>query len=146
MRTLTRIKPNGRPGDYTTFSIVSPPDRLVRSACEGVGCEARRLGWQTTIDEGTDLGKQQAAYIRQKSGRTFREQRTGQPGAQLTVFTFEAGQRCFAEHQTRPEIYAVRGGDWRQYTGPARQHSRATDWVEHFRENQGRLAEIHRRG
>ncbi|HEX2657858.1 MAG TPA: hypothetical protein VHU40_06285 [Polyangia bacterium] len=95
------------------------------------------------MDESTDLGKQQAAYIRQRSGRTFREQRTG---AGLTVFTFESGQRCFADHRTRPEIFAVQGGDWRQQTGPAQRHQRPADWVEDFQENQGRLAELHARG
>jgi hypothetical protein len=143
MRPLTRITPVGQPGDYRTFSIASPTDRSVRAACEQVGCAARRNGWQTTVDESTDLGKQQAAYIRQRSGRTFREQRTG---AGLTVFTFESGQRCFADHRTRPEIFAVQGGDWRQQTGPAQRHQRPADWVEDFQENQGRLAELHARG
>lgn len=143
MRPLTRITPAGQPGDYRTFSIVSPADRSVKAACEQVGCLQWRHGWQTTVDESTDLGQRQAAYIRQHSGRTFREQRTGNG---LTVFRFESGQRCFADHKTRPEIYAVRGGDWREQTGPARQHQRPADWVDDFQENQGRLTELQKRG
>lgn len=143
MRPLNRIQPVGQPEHYQTFSITSPPDRAVRAACEQVGCEQWRLGWQSVVDESTVLGRSQAAYIRQRSGRTFREQKTG---AGLTVFSFDSGQRCFAEHRTRPEIYLVRGGDWRKQTGPARTHQRAADWREDFGEHQLRIAEQQQRG
>lgn len=143
MRPLNRIAPVGEPEHYQTYSITSPPDRTVRAACEQVGCEQWRLGWQSVIDESTPLGRSQAAYIRQQSGRTFREQKTA---AGLTVFRFESGQRCFAEHQTRPEIYLVRGGDWRKQTGPARTHQRAQDWQEDFGEHQLRLVAQRERG
>lgn len=143
MRPLTRLQPVGQPEHYQTFSITSPPDRKVKTACEQAGCVAWRYGWESVIDEATPLGAEQAAYIRQRSGRTFREQRT-QGG--LTVFRFESGQRCFAEHQTRPEIYAVQGGDWRQFTGPVRRHERAADWQEHFGEHQLRLVEQQQHG
>jgi len=46
----------------------------------------------------------QAAYIRQRSGRTFTEL-SGTP----TVFRFERGQRCFAEHRTRPARFLAGG-------------------------------------
>lgn len=143
MRPLTRITPAGQPGDYQTFSITSPQDLSEKAACEQVGCEHWRDGWTSVIDESTDLGKRQAAYIRQRSGRTFREQRTG---AGLTVFRFESGQRCFADHKTRPEIFTVQGGDWRQYLGPVRTHQRGEDWREDFGEHQLRLVEQRRRG
>lgn len=143
MRPLQRIQPVGEPEHYQTYSITSPPDRTVRAACEQVGCEQWRLGWQSVVDESTTLGKSQAAYIRQKSGRTFREQKTT---TGLTVFRFESGQRCFAEHQTRPEIYLVRGGDWRKHTGPPRTHQRAADWQEDFGEHQLRLVAQRERG
>ncbi len=143
MRPLTRITPVGQPEHYQTFSITSPPDRQVRAACEQVGCERWRLGWKSVIDESTPLGASQAYYIRKESGRTFREQKTA---AGLTVFSFESGQRCFAEHRTRPEIYVVRGGDWRKHTGPARTHQRAADWQEDFQGHQLRLVEQRNRG
>ena len=143
MRPLTRITPVGQPDNYQTYSITSPPDRQVKAACEQVGCEAWRHGWQSVIDESTSLGRDQAAYIRTRAGRTFREQRTG---AGLTVFVFESGQRCFAEHRTRPEIYAVRSGDWRDYSGPVRRHVRAQDWREDFGEHQLRLVEQRQHG
>ncbi|WP_097865960.1 hypothetical protein [Streptomyces sp. rh34] len=120
------------PGAYQTYSIAQPPDTLVRTACEQAGCVAYARGWQSTIDESTPLGQQQAAYIRGQAGRTFREQRTG---AGLTVFTFEARQRCFTDHQTRPQLFAVRDGDWRgNPTGRVRQHQRPADWVEDMAE------------
>lgn len=144
MRPMTRLDPAHPMAAYQTYSIVSPPDRQVRAACEQVGCAAHRHGWESTIDESTDLGKQQAAYIRQRSGRTFRESKTG---AGLTVFRFEPGQRCFAEHRTRPELYAVRDGDWRgNPTGRVRQHQKPQDWIEDFGEHQQRLADQHQKG
>ena len=131
------------PAAYQTYSITRPPDRSVVAACEQVGCAAWTRGWESAIDERTELGARQAAYIRTRSGRTFREQRTA---AGLTVFRFEPHQRCFAEHRTRPEIYAVRGGDWRAQTSPTRVHRRPADWVEDFGEQQQRLTDQQKRG
>lgn len=143
MRPLNRITPAAPAGAFVTYRIVSPADRAVRSACEEVGCEAWRHGWETQVDEGTPLGQAQASYIRAQSGRTFRESRTGDG---LTVFRFESRQRCFAEHRTRPEFYSVRGGDWRQNLGLIRQHRAGADWVEDFAEHQDRIARQIERG
>ncbi|MCZ4602914.1 hypothetical protein O3S80_03835 [Streptomyces sp. Lzd4kr] len=138
-----------RPGDprmpvqaYQTWSVKSRPDKAVKTVCERVGCVAWRTGWESVIDESTQLGRDQAAYIR-GSGRTFREQRNG---VGLTVFRFESGQRCFAEHSTMPEKYVVRGGDWRGTVGPLRVHKRASDWVEHVQEHMGRLLDERAKG
>ena len=139
-----RIEPQMPAAAYRTYQIVSPPDRQVRAACEQVGCLAWQHGWETQVDERTDLGLAQATYIRQKAGRTFTEQRTGEG---LTVFRFEAFQRCFAEHQTRPERYFNRGGDWRgNPRGDVREHVRPGDWVEDFGEHQQALADRLERG
>jgi hypothetical protein len=64
----------------------------------------------------------------------------------ITVFRFETGQRCFAEHRTRPEFYAVWAGDWRANLGVIRRHTRPIDWVEDFCEHLGQLADAHARG
>lgn len=134
-----RLPPAAPVGAYQTYSITSPTDATVKAACEQVGCEAWLHGWESTIDESTELGQRQAAYIRQQSGRTFKEQRTD---AGLTVFRFDSRQRCFAEHRTRPELYVVRDGDWRgNPTGRRRQHASAADWVEDFGEHQQRIAD-----
>jgi hypothetical protein len=141
---MFRLAPLHAVEAYQTYSIATPPDVLIKAACEQVGCEAWRNGWESVINEATDLGKAQANYIRTRAGRTFREQRTA---GGFTVFRFEAGQRCFAEHQTRPELYAVRDGDWRgNPTGRARQHVRAADWVEDFGEHQQRIADQTEKG
>lgn len=143
-RPLFRVDPALPVHAYKTYAIATPSDKLVRAACEQVGCAAYRNGWESVIDESTELGARQADYIRLYSGRTFRERRTD---AGLTAFRFESGQRCFAEHQTRPEVYGVRDGDWRgNPTGQARLHTRPTDWVEDFGEHQQTLADRLERG
>lgn len=131
-------------GAYQTYSITKPRDTLIKAVCEQVGCSAWRHGWESSIDESTELGKKQAEYIRQKSGRTFRELRRANG---MTTFRFESGQRCFADHQTRPEIYRVRDGDWRgNPTGRTRVHARPEDWVDDFGTHQLRLVENQERG
>lgn len=142
MRPLTRITPSAPAGAFVTYRIVSPPDRAVRTACEQAGCLAWLNGWETRVDEGAPLGQAQALYIRTQAGRTFREARS----EGLTVFRFEARQRCFAEHRTRPEFYTVRGGDWRANTGLLREHQNGRDWVEDFGLHQDRLTEQQRKG
>jgi len=139
-----RLQPQGPVGAYQTFSVRSRPDRAVKTVCERVRCAAWREGWESAIDESTDLGKAQAQYIRSQSGRTFREMRTE---GGLTVFRFEARQRCFAEHKTMPELYLVRDGDFRgNPTGRRRVHARPQDWVENVQEELGRFNEDRRRG
>lgn len=140
---MNRIEPAGPAAAYKTYIIDSPRDTTVRTACEQVGCRAWRHGWQTMVDERTDLGRSQAEYLRTRSGRTFREQRTGDG---LTAFIFESGQRCFTDHKTRPEAYSVRLGDWRQDYGVLTTHSRAADWVDDFGEHQQGIAEQIERG
>jgi hypothetical protein len=130
-------------GAYQTFSISQPADVLIKAACVDVDCPAYRHGWQTTCDESTDLGKRQADYIRNHSGRTFKEQHT----EGLTVFVFEAFQRCFANHATRGGRFLVRDGDWRgNPTGRIFEHENGADWVEDFGEHQQRIADQQERG
>ena len=139
-----RLTPVGDPTDYITYSIRAGRDTSVVAACRDVGCEYWAHGWDTTVDEATDLGKAQAAYIRHKSGRTFTEQRTG---AGLTVFRFEAFQRCFTEHRTRPDVFLRRDGDWRgNPTQRVHRHVRAMDWIEDFQEHEGSLADERQKG
>jgi len=142
MRPMSRIQPQMRPEAYNTYSITSPHDVLVKAACEQVGCQMWLHGWQSQIDESTDLGRTQADYIRTQSGRTFREQHTADG---VTVFTFDSRQRCFADHRTRPEKYDVKHGDWRRST-VIRVHARPADWVEDFAEHQDRLKTTLERG
>lgn len=149
MDAVNRITPNMPVHAYKTYRISSPLATHWRDGtCAEADCEAYRLGWQSTIDESTELGQRQAHYIRRESGRGFREHRDQ---AGLTVFAFEAGQQCFAgPHKVpvgRPELYLVRGGDWRgNPTGEQRVHANAADWIEDFGEHQDRLADQQRQG
>lgn len=140
-----RLPPIGPPGAYITYSITAGRDTTVVAACKDVGCQAWAHGWETTVDESTDLGKHQAAYIRHKSGRTFAEKRTD---AGLTVFRFESFQRCFAEHRTKPDVFTRRDGDWRGTPcgGQVMRHTRPQDWVEDFQEHEGFLADQRQKG
>ena len=91
----------------TLYRIDAPVETHTRKAtCAEVDCSAWRLGWTTTVDTSTRLGRDQARYIRNLSGRRLVEHREGQ----MVVFTFEAGQRCFGEHRVsldRPEVYRI---------------------------------------
>lgn len=135
-----------QPGAYRSFAIDSPRDLTVIAACRQVNCGAWRRGWRSIVDEATDLGRMRAAWIRYRSRRTFTESRTGPPGAQLTVFTFDPWQRCFTEHRTRPESYFTFPGDRRAQVGPMYVHTRPVDWVEDCAENQLRLIDQIQRG
>ena len=140
MRPVNRpIVPRLPAKAFKTYIVLSPHDTAIRAVCEQVGCRRWHRGWKSIFDESTPRGRDQAAYVRCESGRTFREQRTGEG---LTVFLFEPYQRCFEDHQTWPEVYFVRGGDWRgNPTGQRRVHTRAADWVEDFALHQQRLAD-----
>lgn len=140
---MNRLEPALPTGAMQTYQAAAVSDKTVVAACQSVGCTAYQLGWDTVVDEETMLGQRQAAYIRQSAGRSFRELRTE---AGLTVFRFDAYQRCFADHETRPAVYLVRGGDHRANTGLIRKHVDPDDWVEDFAEHQDRLADRLRQG
>jgi hypothetical protein len=140
-----RIIPELPAHAFKTYQIVSPADTFVKAACAQVGCVGWRNGWESHIDEATDLGRSQAHYIRGGSARTFTETRRADG---VTVFRFEAGQRCFADHQTRPEHFLVRDGDWRgnPYGTQPFVHSSPDDWVEDFALHQQGVSDRIERG
>jgi hypothetical protein len=114
-----------------------PRDVTVVAACEDALCEAWQFGWETTIDEVTPLGTFQAAYIRESSGRSFREMRTE---AGLTVFRFGPRQRCFAEHRTRRARWLIRAGR------AVREVPVMADWTGDLSDHVSQLEEQARRG
>jgi hypothetical protein len=142
-RPLNRIDPKLSVTAVKTYQAAAISDKTVVAACQSVGCDAWRHGWDTVVDESTELGKRQAAYIRKQSGRTFSEMRHHEG---MTLFRFDSGQRCFADHHTRPAVYLVRGGDHRRNTGLIREHVDPDEWVEDFAEHQDRLADRLGRG
>lgn len=144
MQHASRIQPRLPVQAVKTYQVLTPVHTHFRAAtCAEVDCPQHLHGWQTPIDESTELGQQQAWYIRNQSGRRYTENRDLLPG--VTVFAFQAGQRCFAQHKARldrPELFLVRDGDWRgNPTGNKRQHTRPEDWVEDFATNQQQLAD-----
>lgn len=104
--------------DARTYRVAAPVASHYRPAtCAEVECEQHQRGWATVVDEATDLGRQQAAYIRQECASTatpaqpgdgrrrYRERRTE---AGWTAFEFPAGQTCFGQHRVpleRPYLY-----------------------------------------
>lgn len=131
------------PSAFQTYQILAPRDTLIKAACSDVDCPNWKHGWRTLIDESTDLGSVQAHYIRTAARRTYRESRTD---AGLTVFTFEAGQRCFTEHRTRPEMFLVHGGNAEINTGLIREHTRPSDWVDDCMEHTDRVVTQRQQG
>ncbi|QYN26685.1 hypothetical protein [Amycolatopsis sp. DSM 110486] len=126
------------------YRIASPLDTHFRvGTCEEDRCSAYLNGWRTVVDETTQLGQQQAAYIRADRTRRHVESSELVDGAARTVFTFEAGQRCFRTHRVpldRPELYLVEG------TGFRRVHSGPDPWVDDLNTNQARLSALINRG
>lgn len=145
---MFRISPSVGPQYMKTYAIVAPRETHTRPAtCDEVNCGAHRGGWRSAIDEATLLGQHQAYYIRTTSGRKFVETRE----AGVTIFIFEAGQICFAEHRVpldRPAHFLVKGGDFRgnPIGLPAFHHKRPEDWVDDFANHQISIAEAHERG
>jgi hypothetical protein len=152
-----RFQPRVPPTVMKTYRISAPLATHFRTgvSCAQYQCEAYLLGWETRVDEATDQGQRQAAFIRKSSRRKFAEERdeTG-----LTVFTFEAGQEGFASdadnghgnHRRRidrPEVFIERAGDHRgNPTGMRLVHKRPDDWLESFAENQDRVKTMKERG
>jgi hypothetical protein len=124
------------PGSYQTYAYARGRDTVIKGTCQSVGCIAYAKGWDSVIDESTELGKSQADYIRHSSGRTFKELKDA---AGLTIFRFEAFQRCFTDHRTVPEKFYVRKGDWRQNQGLIRRHVNGLDWAEDCSEQLDRI-------
>ena len=140
-RPINRIQPVGPAQSYKTFEISAPKETHHREAsCVEVGCQMQANGWSTVVDESSDLGQRQAAYIRTVAGRAYTAT-LGEEGG--TVFEFPAGQECFSFHQTRidrDEHFIVRGGDWRG--NPRREgyvHDSADSWVDEFATHQDRI-------
>ncbi len=101
------------------YKIAKPVDTHTRpGTCTETNCPTQAAGFIVNVDEATDLGQQQAFYIRQHSGRPHTESHL----AGLTAFTFPPGAECFVEHRVdldRPEFYAVAdAGQIQRHTGP----------------------------
>lgn len=134
-----------------TYSIIAPERTHFRPAtCAEVECPNYLHGWQSAVDERTELGQFQADYIRKSSGRGFTEVKLDDG---RTLFTFHAGQTCFAagDHRLRlerEELYVIRGGDHRGNPRgvPAQLVPTAAAWTDDFGEHQEVLADRMKEG
>lgn len=141
---LSHIPPSLPVTAVKTYQFTNP---MRPATCEEVNCGHYLNGWRTTVDESTELGQQQAYYMRHDRSRKHTETRT-ETG--LTQFTFEPGQRCFAAGNHRlpwdgRERFFERGGDWRGQTSPTVEHS-PTGWLDSFGEHQERVKDAIERG
>jgi hypothetical protein len=138
-----RIEPQAGPEAYKTYQVVP---HLQTATCAEVGCERQRNGWRSRADVSTVDGQKIANWIRLKSGRRFTHTQAGP----VVVFTFPAGQTCFARHKKpveRAPLLRVVGGDWRgNPTGMPTRELRPADWIDDFGTHQLSLAEAHKRG
>ena len=105
------------------------------ATCSEAQCEGWRNGWVTTVDEGTDLGRMQADYIRHESGRRFLESRTD---TGLTRFVFGNEQRCFSSEDgshrvqatDREAVFLRAGGDHRAVIGTPYVYDRVDQFTD----------------
>lgn len=146
---IQRLPPALPAGAYKTYQVLAPVQTHTRpGTCEEAGCEQQANGWRTTVDEATAQGQWQAHYIRHDRSRRHFEERTAEG---LTAFTFPPGQQCFAQHRIpleRPELFLVRGGDFRGDPTGARpyQHAGPEQWLDDFGTHQENISTLIERG
>ncbi|MFB6548674.1 hypothetical protein [Streptomyces sp. NPDC056405] len=124
---------------YTTYTVRSPISTHWRKAsCAESGCQAYGKGWRVRKENLTP----ELLHTATHSGRKYSELSIAQGE---TYLVFEPGQPCFAEstHRVpldRPELYLVRGGDWRgNPRGEGRTHTKAEHWLEDLHEHTDRI-------
>lgn len=153
---LTRIPPQGAPGDYRTFGMAAPlATHFVPADCREVDCPDYLHGFRCHVES---IGPRLADAAR-NSGRKFTEVSYGEGH---TWLEFEAGQPCFSSGPWRPgqpfprqkeghmrrlereDRFYMRAGDYRA-KGRVVEVS-ATAWVDEFGEHQERIAAQVERG
>lgn len=145
-RPVNWPKMAGHARDYRTYEINAPRDDDIVWTCQEVKCEAWSKGFVVLCDETTDLGIARAVFFRSgQSQRSYRETTHVRDGVTYTAFVFDAYQRCFTDHKTRPVGMSVHLGDRRALAAGSattmRHHSRAADFVEDWGEHQLSIAE-----
>lgn len=145
-----RQTPAGPAHAYETFQIATPrgPEYQRAATCEEVQCEHWLNGWVTRVPADSDL-----EYLIRKE-RSRRPWTLEQRDESTVSFTYGAGTPCFRASTHRvnvrpdlPQLFVVRGGDWRgNPTGARRVHQRPDDWVENLQESTESLRETIERG
>jgi len=139
------LSPNMPVAAYKTYGLANPKSTHFRSGtCQEVECGAYQHGWTSVIDVSTDLGKRQANYILNGSGRKF----TSTEAGTTVTFVFAPGQKCFTDHQVsleRDPIFYTFQGDWRARLSDVTRRS-PDNWLEDFAEHQINLKDSIQRG
>lgn len=116
------------------YRIRLPKDTTVRAACNQVHCASWLHGWDVVLDEREPAKRAAAEWIRSgRSGRTFREL---PGGGDVTVFRFDARQRCFEEHRTKPA----------RFTAGGQPRADMAEWIDDLDNHVGQLADQLRKG
>lgn len=132
-----------------TFQLDQPlATHYRRATCDEVQCQAQAAGWRMAFDL-TDPDKREAArFIRDKAGRSYTYELFDE--GRRIVFTFAAGQRCFAQHRVpleRDPFMIVRSGDIRgSGDGWRMQHTSAESMLDHWSSDLDQLNTIRERG
>lgn len=136
------------PQHFQTYRIAAPiTTHRRRATCAEVNCEKRRQGYRAQFDVSTVAGRNNALRVEElKAHRMFSRHVEGP----LVTYTFPAGQDCLDVHTVpleREPFYIARGGDHRgNPRGIAAQHLSEANFIDHFRNNQAKLAERLERG
>ncbi len=141
------------PEFYKTYTMAAPLASHWRQAtCEEYECDKFLHGFVLTVDVSTELGQQQAYYVRHDKTRRCSEQKLSDT---LIKFVYGPGNDCFDPERSthrvpigRPPYYLVVDGDWRgnpRGTTPYH-HRRADDWVEDFALHQQGIAKAVQEG
>lgn len=148
-RGAVALRPMGRPepalpvNKMVTYGVKSPPATHTRPAtCEEFGCKAfnSKTGWTLTLPVGSDKIEHAKQLMRGELDGIKRLQAEVWRDETLIHIVFPQGTPCTraTRHRVslhRPELYVVRGGDWRGSTGVIRRHTKPEYWVEDFGEN-----------
>ncbi len=143
---VNRVTPQLPASAMQTYSIQAPPATHWKAAgCQESNCANWRNGWRVHIERVAARANGELLLRDIKaSGKRFRIVDLG-PGQ--TFWEFEAGQSCFdgdlLRHRVRvgrPELFVVRGGDWRgNPRGDQRVHTDIADWVDDMQEHRDKL-------
>lgn len=137
-RPMNRPIPGLPVGQMLTYSVKAPRSTHTRpGTCEEAGCKAWGIGFHLTVPVGSDRIEHLKQFMRgELDGIKRLDARVDRDGSMVHV-SFPPGTPCTraTRHRVslqRPELYVVRGGDWRANTGVIRQHAKPEHWVEDF--------------
>lgn len=140
-RELNRPAPALTVAQTVTYSVKSPPTTHTRPAtCEEVGCLVFKRGFTITLPIGSEKIEHLKRAMRGEEDGIKRLDAKVERDGTLVHVRFAKGTPCLraTRHRItlhRPELYVVRGGDWRGSTGVIRRHTRSEHWVEDFEQN-----------